>query len=68
MAYAAGNLPEAFNLIVATHVSLCDECRAVVESYDGLGGGAIIDEYRVAECVEPTVSRRRARPSRPDTQ
>ncbi|WP_147106808.1 ChrR family anti-sigma-E factor [Tateyamaria sp. syn59] len=38
MAYAAGTLPEAFNLMVATHVSLCDECRAVVESYDALGG------------------------------
>ena len=25
MAYAAGQLPEAFNLVVATHVSLCDE-------------------------------------------
>lgn len=38
MAYAAGTLPEAFNLMVATHVSLCDECRARVESYDALGG------------------------------
>ncbi|APX13992.1 ChrR family anti-sigma-E factor [Tateyamaria omphalii] len=38
MAYAAGTLPEAFNLMVATHVSLCDECRAAVESYDTLGG------------------------------
>ena len=38
MAYAAGTLPEAFNLMVATHVSICDECRAVVESYDALGG------------------------------
>ncbi|MEL6464174.1 MAG: ChrR family anti-sigma-E factor [Pseudomonadota bacterium] len=38
MAYAAGTLPEAFNLMVATHVSLCDECRAVVESYNALGG------------------------------
>ncbi|MEM8653230.1 MAG: ChrR family anti-sigma-E factor [Pseudomonadota bacterium] len=38
MAYAAGTLPEAFNLMVATHVSLCDTCRAAVESYDALGG------------------------------
>ena len=38
MAYAAGTLPEAFNLMVATHVSICDDCRAVVESYDALGG------------------------------
>lgn len=38
MAYAAGNLPEAFNLIVATHISMCDECRAELESYDAVGG------------------------------
>ena len=38
MAYAAGTLPEAFNLMVATHISLCDTCRAEAESYDALGG------------------------------
>jgi putative transcriptional regulator len=43
MGYAAGQLPEAFSLIVATHVSLCDECRARLGSYDALGG-AVIDE------------------------
>ncbi len=42
MAYAAGTLPEAFNLMVATHVSLCDHCRALAESYDTLGG-AVLD-------------------------
>lgn len=43
MAYAAGQLPEAFNLVVATHVSLCDECRAQLASYDAVGG-ALLDE------------------------
>ncbi len=38
MAYSAGTLPEAFNLIVATHLSLCIPCRAEAESYDALGG------------------------------
>lgn len=38
MGYATGNLPEAFNLMVATHISLCDTCRAQVESYDAVGG------------------------------
>ena len=38
MAYSAGTLPEAFNLIVATHLSLCDTCRAQAESFDALGG------------------------------
>ncbi len=38
MAYAAGTLPEAFNLMVAAHLSLCDSCRARAESFDVLGG------------------------------
>ncbi len=44
MAYAAGTLPEAFNLMVAAHVSLCDECRAQVEAYDALGGEVLDQE------------------------
>ena len=40
MAYSAGQLPEAFSLVVATHVSVCDECRAqlgaVVARSDGV--------------------------------
>lgn len=47
-AYAAGNLPEAFNLIVAAHVSLCDDCRATVESYDALGGALLTEGAAVA--------------------
>lgn len=43
MAYSAGTLPEAFNLMVASHVSLCDECRARVESFDAIGG-AVLEE------------------------
>lgn len=38
MGYASASLPEAFNLMVAAHVSLCDTCRAQVESYDAVGG------------------------------
>ncbi len=38
MAYAAGELPEAFNLVVATHVSLCDECRAKLAAFEAVGG------------------------------
>lgn len=38
MGYAAGSLPEAFNLMVATHVSLCDECRARLEGFEAVGG------------------------------
>lgn len=38
MGYSAGSLPEAFNLIVATHISVCDECRARMTEFDALGG------------------------------
>ncbi|MEO0669677.1 MAG: ChrR family anti-sigma-E factor [Pseudomonadota bacterium] len=38
MGYAAGTLPEAFNLMVATHVSLCDECRVRLEGFEAVGG------------------------------
>ena len=41
MAYAAGSLPEAFNLMIASHISLCDTCRAEAESYDALGGAVL---------------------------
>lgn len=41
MAYAAGSLPEAFNLLVATHISLCDHCRAELESFEALGGAML---------------------------
>ncbi len=41
MAYSAGTLPEAFNLVVATHISMCDECRARLMSFDAIGGGLL---------------------------
>lgn len=47
MAYSAGTLPEAFNLVVATHISMCDECRARMHSFDAIGGGLVNDETGV---------------------
>ena len=41
MAHAAGQLPEAFGLVVATHVSLCDECRARLEAFETVGGAML---------------------------
>ncbi len=41
MAYSAGTLPEAFNLVVATHISMCDECRARLAEFDAVGGALI---------------------------
>lgn len=56
--YAAGTLPEAFNLVVATHLSMCDSCRAATQAYDAIGGAfletdaqASMDEGALAETL-----------------
>ncbi len=48
LGYAAGSLPEAFNLVVATHVSMCDECRARLAAHEAVGGVVL----ESAEAVE----------------
>jgi putative transcriptional regulator len=48
MGYAAGHLTEAFGLVVATHVTMCDDCRARLESYEALGGAVIEAEDETA--------------------
>ena len=60
MAYAAGSLPEAFNLIAATHVSLCDECRARLASFEALGG-AVIDDAETVEMSDGSLDAMMAR-------
>lgn len=47
-AYAAGTLPEAFSLVVATHVSLCDDCRAQLAALESVGGALLDDVDAVA--------------------
>ncbi len=42
VAYAAGSLGYAFELVVASHVSLCDECRARMTALETVGG-AVLD-------------------------
>ncbi|TMV04811.1 transcriptional regulator [Ruegeria sediminis] len=49
MAYSAGTLPEAFSLMVATHLSLCDRCRAQAESYDAIGGCVLEEQAQGVE-------------------
>ena len=48
MAYAAGALPEAFSLIVATHIQMCDQCRAASEAYNAVGGVLLDDMSKVS--------------------
>jgi putative transcriptional regulator len=40
-AYAAGSLGQAFSLVVAAHVSLCDECRAELAAHEAAGGAVL---------------------------
>lgn len=40
-AYAAGELPQPFAVVIAAHVSLCDDCRAAVETEAALGGALL---------------------------
>lgn len=43
MGYAAGALPQAFDLVVATHVSLSDDARARLASFEAMGGAVLSD-------------------------
>lgn len=60
MGYSAGQLPEAFSLIVATHVSLCDECRARLASYEAVGG-ALLDDAPAADLAPGSLAATMAR-------
>ncbi len=54
LAHACGQLPEAFNLVVAAHLTLCDECRARAGAFDALGG-AVIDADAGAAMAEAAI-------------
>lgn len=49
IAYASGNLAPAFALAVATHVSMCDDCRARLGAHEELGGALL--EEQAAQAV-----------------
>lgn len=68
MSYAAGTLPEAFSLVAATHISLCDDCRARLMAFEAVGGavleeGAAAMEGGVEACLARAGSPVAARPS-----
>ncbi|MEP2715366.1 ChrR family anti-sigma-E factor [Pseudophaeobacter sp.] len=47
-AYAAGTLPHPFAMVVAAHVSLCEDCRATLGSYHAVGGALLEQTADVA--------------------
>ena len=61
MAYAAGNLSEAFSLAVATHISLCDDCRAALAAYEAMGGAILDGSDDLAPMADDALARAMAR-------
>lgn len=47
-AYAAGTLPHPFAVVVASHVSLCPQCRAALEAHQHVGGVVLEETESVA--------------------
>jgi len=66
MAHAAGNLPEAFALVAASHLSFCDDCRARLGAFEAIGG-AMLDRCEgaalAADSLEATLARIDAGPT-----
>jgi putative transcriptional regulator len=56
LAHAAGRLPEAVGLVVATHLALSPHGRAAYREYEALGG-AMLDELRPALLSEGSFAR-----------
>ncbi|MEM9755939.1 MAG: ChrR family anti-sigma-E factor, partial [Pseudomonadota bacterium] len=48
MGYAAGVLPQAFDLVVASHVSLSSDSRARLDGFEAIGGALLND----LDCVD----------------
>ena len=55
MGYSSGNLPEAFNLVVATHLSMCDDCRATLHAFDAVGG-SLLDNNETSEMGDSSLA------------
>ena len=55
-AYSAGTLPEAFSLVVATHISLCDDCRVRLDAIDAVGG-AVLEDVSTVDVAEDSLDR-----------
>ena len=43
VSYASGSLPEAWSLLVATHLALCPSCRKAASDAEELGGALLED-------------------------
>lgn len=65
MAYAAGELPEAFSLVAATHLSMCDDCRATLAGFEAVGG-AVLDATEAVALAADSLTATLARLTAPE--
>ena len=54
-AYASGNLEQHYALVVAAHVSMCNECRARLETHH-MAGGAIVETTDAVDLAQDAKS------------
>lgn len=70
MGYASGALPQAFDLVIASQVSIDDESRARLAGFEAVGGVILedMDEAEIGEdSLEQTLARISATPYGSDT-
>lgn len=60
MGYATGTLAKAFDLVLATHVSLSDDARARLETFEALGG-AVLDGLDTADVADDSLEQTMAK-------
>lgn len=66
-AYAAGSLAYPFALAVASHVSICDQCRASLQAHQSVGGAVLeaMPPIAVSQNMKPDLLARLDAPARP---
>jgi len=67
VSYAAGDLAEAWSLLVATHTALCPDCRAKVRAAEAVGG-ALMEEAAPVAMSDDALALALARVERPEAQ
>lgn len=60
MGYAAGSLAKAFDLVLATHVSLSDDARARLETFEAIGG-AVLEDLDTADVADDSLEKTMAK-------
>lgn len=66
LAYAAGHLGEGLSLLVATHLTYCPACRALVNDAEAMGG-ALLDEIEPVTMGNDALSALMGRLNEPET-